>query len=543
LGSVSGVISTFTVNGISLGQNVVITITPVGSACGTVGTFNCSASNCTLPTVSVNSPSICSGASATVTASPETAGTYSYAWTVPSGVTNPGNVVSFSTTVAGTYSVIITDTATSCPSANTSGTVTENALPTVSVNSPSTCAGASATVTATAGTAETYIYAWTVPSGATNPGNVTSFTTTIAGTYSVIITNTATSCPSTSTLGSVTVNATPEVFGSGTTTICSGESTNIALSTNIIGTQFKWKMNPTRGVTGVLEGSGDTINEIIEAGTTAGTEVYTITPTLNDCDGNSIVITVNVNPLPAPMLVDGIICIEQATNDGLRSYTLDTGLNNKDYNFDWYDLNHIEISGAVSNSYEAITDGQYSVIVTNKTTRCLSKEVYATVTSNYLADAFDTSVSIPFAQIATITITKVHGGTGPFLYRLDGGMLQSSNVFADVSGGTHTVTLQDEQGCTSISKDVLVIDYPKYFTPNGDGFNDTWNIKGLDDKNAKIFIFDRYGKLIKQISTNGAGWDGTYHEIDLPSSDYWFTIDYLEKNVNIIFRNHFALKR
>ncbi|MFN5845492.1 MAG: hypothetical protein ACK46O_07265, partial [Flavobacteriia bacterium] len=115
----------------------------------------------TPPTVTINSPTVCAGTSATVTATPGSAGTYTYTWTVPSGVTNPGNVPSFSTTTAGTYTVTIS--ASGCTSTPISGTVTVNPVPTVSVNSPTVCAGTSATVTATPGVAGTYTYTWSVP--------------------------------------------------------------------------------------------------------------------------------------------------------------------------------------------------------------------------------------------------------------------------------------------------------------------------------------------------------------------------------------------
>ncbi|HET8810447.1 MAG TPA: T9SS type B sorting domain-containing protein, partial [Flavobacteriaceae bacterium] len=73
------------------------------------------------------------------------------------------------------------------------------------------------------------------------------------------------------------------------------------------------------------------------------------------------------------------------------------------------------------------------------------------------------------------------------------------------------------------------IDYPKFFTPNGDGYNDTWNIIGISDQpNAQIYIFDRYGKLLKQLSPTGPGWDGTYNGRPMPSSDYWFRVQYIE---------------
>ena len=177
--------------------SVVITDTVTGcfstSASGTV-TINA------IPTVTVNSPTNC-GVSALVTAAPGAAGTYTYTWTVPSG-TNPGNVASFNATVSGAYTVTVTNAA-GCTSLPANSTVTINPNPTVTVSSPVVCNGQSATVTATPGSAGTYSYAWTAPAGAVNPGNVASFTSTVAGTYSVIITNTSTGCISSSASGTI----------------------------------------------------------------------------------------------------------------------------------------------------------------------------------------------------------------------------------------------------------------------------------------------------------------------------------------------------
>uniref|UniRef100_UPI00286A3858 Ig-like domain-containing protein n=1 Tax=Flavobacterium sp. TaxID=239 RepID=UPI00286A3858 len=163
------------------------------------------------PTVTVTSPPVCAGTPATVTATPTPAGTYTYTWTVPSGATNPGNVATFTTTTAGVYSVIITNTTTTCPSQPGQTTVVINPVPTVTVTSPPVCAGTPATVMATPTPAGTYTYTWTVPLGATNPGNVATFTTTIAGVYSVIITNTTTTCPSQPGQTTVVINPVPTV--------------------------------------------------------------------------------------------------------------------------------------------------------------------------------------------------------------------------------------------------------------------------------------------------------------------------------------------
>jgi valyl-tRNA synthetase len=130
-----------------------------------------------------------------------------------------------------------------------------------------------------------------------------------------------------------------------------------------------------------------------------------------------------------------------------------------------------------------------------------------------------------------------------YLYSLDDGPLQDSNVFSPVSPGNHTIKVTDLNGCTDLEEDIFVIGYPHFFTPNGDGVNDTWNIIGLKDPNTKIYIYDRYGKLVKQISPTGTGWDGTYNGEVLPSTDYWFTIDYVENGGAKLFKAHFSMRR
>jgi gliding motility-associated-like protein len=97
--------------------------------------------------------------------------------------------------------VVITDTVTGCSSLSASGTVTINANPIVTVTGDTVCQGSQATITANPATSGTYSYVWTVPTGASNPGNVDTFTTAVAGTYSVVITNTTTGCVSTSASG------------------------------------------------------------------------------------------------------------------------------------------------------------------------------------------------------------------------------------------------------------------------------------------------------------------------------------------------------
>ncbi|MGK4567658.1 T9SS type B sorting domain-containing protein [Flavobacterium sp. 3HN19-14] len=93
-------------------------------------------------------------------------------------------------------------------------------------------------------------------------------------------------------------------------------------------------------------------------------------------------------------------------------------------------------------------------------------------------------------------------------------------------------------------KDLTIVDYPKYFTPNGDGYHDTWNITTLKNQpDTKIFIFDRFGKLLKEISSTGTGWDGTFNGKPMIADDYWFLVKYSEQGITKEFKAHFAIKR
>ena len=126
-------------------------------------------------------------------------------------------------------------------------------------------------------------------------------------------------------------------------------------------------------------------------------------------------------------------------------------------------------------------------------------------------------------------------------YSLDGENYQSYPVFSNLEEGAYTVYIRDTNGCGVITVDAAILDYPRFFTPNGDGYNDVWRIKNLAriDAKAKIYIFDRYAKLIVSFPANYA-WDGTRKGTQLPATDYWFLIEFSNgKNM----RGHFHLTR
>jgi len=126
-------------------------------------------------------------------------------------------------------------------------------------------------------------------------------------------------------------------------------------------------------------------------------------------------------------------------------------------------------------------------------------------------------------------------------YSLDGIHYQESNVFNGLETGVYTIYIRDIGGCGEITKEVALLNYPKFFTPNNDGANDTWRIEyAWFEPGMMLYIYDRYGKLITSFSGQSTGWDGTLNGQDLPSTDYWFVAN---REDGRIFKGHFSMIR
>lgn len=128
-----------------------------------------------------------------------------------------------------------------------------------------------------------------------------------------------------------------------------------------------------------------------------------------------------------------------------------------------------------------------------------------------------------------------------FEYSIDDGTYTDIPYFDNLEPGLYTVYIRSKDGCSEASEEVVLLNYPKYFTPNGDGINETWQVYFIYFlPKSKISIFDRYGKLVSSFWGDNIGWDGMYHGRPLPSTDYWFLLE-LEDGRNI--RGHFAMVR
>ena len=139
------------------------------------------------------------------------------------------------------------------------------------------------------------------------------------------------------------------------------------------------------------------------------------------------------------------------------------------------------------------------------------------------------------------SITIVMATTGNYEYSIDGETYQDEPVFENLEPGVYTVTVKDKNGCGEDEAEAVLLMYPKFFTPNGDGTHDKWQVKHawFSSKTA-ITIMDRYGKVITAFKGNSPGWDGTLNGYQLPASDYWFVIT---RDNGKEYRGHFSLLR
>jgi len=271
----------------------------------------------------------------------------------------------------------------------------------------------------------------------------------------------------------------------------------------------------------------------------------TATDNTNCFDEESFTLT--IHPLLNFTINDAIICVDPETGiaDPSDYVLLESGLDPNEFTVNWYLNNNLLFTGP---DYLAEEAGEYTVetimIGAQIPPNCNYNSTTVTVLESSTATATYT-VTEDFQDTATITV-NVTNGNGLYQYQLDDDPFQDSNEFHDVISGDHIVTIIDIYGnCGVFTLPVIVLKYPKFFTPNGDGVNDTWNISNLvNQPDAVINIFDRFGKFIIQIAPSGNGWNGTYNNSQLPSTDYWFVVSYKGRNNDDKeFKAHFSLKR
>ncbi|MFD0991223.1 choice-of-anchor L domain-containing protein [Mariniflexile jejuense] len=221
-----------------------------------------------------------------------------------------------------------------------------------------------------------------------------------------------------------------------------------------------------------------------------------------------------------------------------QTITLSSGLLNASNNnpsYEWF-FNNTSIPQNTA-SIQINETGTYRVIVTFSNNCSASRNIVVTPSNIATIQSIDVS-----QDTSNKTITVNVSGEGEYQFALDVPIFQNEPTFTNVAPGIHTVYVYDTNGCGTIEKQVAILGFPKYFTPNNDGFNDVWKPLGINaefNADADIKIFDRYGKFIKQINPLDTGWNGSSRGKLLPTNDYWYVVTLSD---GTIFKGHFTLK-
>ncbi|WP_417355671.1 T9SS type B sorting domain-containing protein [Flavobacterium sp.] len=229
---------------------------------------------------------------------------------------------------------------------------------------------------------------------------------------------------------------------------------------------------------------------------------------------------------------ENYLCIENIT-----PITINAGTNSSQFTYLWS-------TGETTPSININESGTYEVEVTNSSGCSKTRTViiyYSQIPSIGNIEITDLTDN----NTVTVYVTSQTEVNTNYYYSLDlpNGPFQESNFFENVQPGPHTIYITDSGNCGITKKEISILSIPKFFTPNGDGIHDTWDIIGMNFKfysKSSIYIFDRYGKLLASVDPKGAGWDGMYNGHPLPSTDYWYLI---KLDDGRIVKGHFSMVR
>lgn len=275
--------------------------------------------------------------------------------------------------------------------------------------------------------------------------------------------------------------------------------------------------------------------------------IKVVNPINPTCEA-STTLNLQVNPLPE-FEVDSprIICITEPAS----IITLDAYHElSETFDYEWKDSNGTLLSN--NQSVEISNHGIYFItLIKTDGTRCTrTKEVIVDPSEVAKIDLNDL-VIVDDSDNNSVTILDENQnlGLGDYEYAMDNqfALFQDEPYFDQVAAGIHTLYIRDKNGCGISAIDFSVLGFPKFITPNNDGFNDSWSVKGVNEifySRISIYIFDKFGKVIAQLDPKNDGWDGLYNGKELPSTDYWFSVELIGPNGLMVNRKgHFSLIR
>lgn len=268
------------------------------------------------------------------------------------------------------------------------------------------------------------------------------------------------------------------------------------------------------------------------------TTMYVRVEVLNQCLGvEEFDLVVNPSPL---VNIDSEYTV--CTNDPNLRIVAEDGYDT----YAWYKVgtgtDEIMVSG--EETANIIEPGEYRLelgwIYNNGSETCTNSKTFIVHPSNA---ATISNIEIKDLQ-ENNQVTIIAMGEGNYEYAIGDitGPYQDDPIMENVLPGVVTIYVRDKNGCGITEEEISVIGFPKFFSPNGDGINESWNLIGVsNDKEIAVSIFDRYGELISRLTSNDQyGWNGAFNGKTLPASDYWFKVHLEEGRV---YKGHFTLKR
>ena len=264
------------------------------------------------------------------------------------------------------------------------------------------------------------------------------------------------------------------------------------------------------------------------------------------CADASVDISFIVNNNTDFFVEDLVIC------DGSIEYLeLDLEYPSNTYNYSWL-LPNLGVYSSTLPEISISQIGLYSVTVTNLDGSCANTQNFEVFASEGPTLSMADITVVEGGSNNSIFILEANLGSANYEFKLidEDGLLvagyQDEGYFDNLTGGFYTLYVRDELQCEEVSITIPVLYFPKFFTPNNDGYNDTWEIKGIsstDYTSGQVYIFDRYGKLLKSMTLKNNSWSGLYNGYRLPASDYWYRIEFVKLDGTLLRKQgSFSLK-
>jgi len=155
-------------------------------------------------------------------------------------------------------------------------------------------------------------------------------------------------------------------------------------------------------------------------------------------------------------------------------------------------------------------------------TTTLSITVYQSPT----AIALTTTDVVNDGPDGIIEINGVTSGLSPYQYSINNSSFTTNTTYSNLLPGDYTITVKDSNGCefSKVATINSICMFPNAISPNGDSYNDSFNLKGCDI--VKLELFNRYGKKVNSYNNYTDQWDGTTSGGEaLPDGTYFYVAE------------------